>query len=74
MGADKKINAICEEIVALTDAEIKEMYTIAGAQKEYFHPFKNATANEQHVLGYHNTRVMDALCFLRKTIKDGDQP
>lgn len=56
-----KINEICHSILTITDEEIKEMRGVIEDQKNYSHPFKNATVIKQHALGEANEMVLNSI-------------
>ena len=68
----EKINKICENVLRLTDSDFEQVRIMAEEQSNYTHPLKNATAQKQHKLGDHNTRVINALYTLREVIKGGN--
>lgn len=71
-SAIKRINDICKEALELTDEDLEEAREMARDQMEYFNPLKNATAHWQRQLGDHNMNVVNALRYLRDTIRDGE--
>lgn len=68
---ENKIYRICEEVLQITEAEIKELRNIAAEQNAYTHPFKMATARRQRALGEHNDSVLDKLLELKAVIEAG---
>lgn len=70
MGSNK-IYKICEEVLTVSEDEIKELRDIAAGQKEYMQPLKMATTRRQHELGEHNDKVLDKLLELKEVIESG---
>lgn len=68
----KEIDKICKAVLKLTDADFEEARKMALEQNNYVHPLKNATAKKYHEFSDHNTRVINALQFLREAIENGD--
>jgi|GEM_PF-3186485 len=72
MNAIDKIKQICNDILSVTDEELKEAENVARNQMEYFSPLKNATMGWQYRLGEYNMEVLTVLRNLRDTIKKGE--
>ncbi len=68
---ENKIFKICENILAITDDEIKELRKVAEGQKKYNNPLRMATSGWQQELGEHNDRVLDALITLKNELEVG---
>ena len=66
-----KIYKICEDILTITDEEIKELREIAEGQKNYNNPLRMATSGWQQKLGEHNDRVLDMIISLKKELEVG---
>lgn len=69
----KEINKVCLSVMELTDEDFAQVREMAEKQSGYTHPFKNATAQKQHELGDHNTRVVNALFDLRDIIRGNER-
>lgn len=63
---------VCTDVLKIKDAEIEEMREVIRGQKEYFHPFKNATAQWQHDLGEYNEKVLEKVLELKALIESGE--
>ena len=68
-----KIYKICEDILTITDEEIKELREIAEGQKNYNNPLRMATSGWQQELGEHNDNVLDAIIALKKELEVGTE-
>lgn len=68
---ENKIYKICEDVLTITDDEIKELTEIAKGQKRYNNPLRMATSRWQQELGEHNDKVLDAIIALKKELEAG---
>ena len=68
---ENKIYTICEDVLTITDDEIKELREIAEGQKRYNNPLRMATSGWQQELGEHNDKVLDAIIALKKELEAG---
>ena len=68
---ENKIYKICEDVLTITDDEIKELREIAEGQKQYNNPLRMATSGWQQELGEHNDKVLDAIIALKKELEAG---
>ena len=68
---ENKIYKICEDVLTITDDEIKELREIAEGQKRYNNPLRMATSGWQQELGEHNDKVLDAIIALKKELEAG---
>ena len=66
---ENKIYKICEDVLTITDDEIKELREIAEGQKRYNNPLRMATSGWQQELGEHNDKVLDAIIALKKELE-----
>ena len=62
---------VCKDVLKIKDEEVEEMREVIKGQKEYSHPFKNATAKWQHELGEHNEKVLNKVLELKALIESG---
>ena len=68
---ENKIYKICEDVLTITDDEIKELREIAEGQKRNNNPLRMATSGWQQELGEHNDKVLDAIIALKKELEAG---
>ena len=68
---ENKIYKICEDVLTITDDEIKELREIAEGQKRSNNPLRMATSGWQQELGEHNDKVLDAIIALKKELEAG---
>jgi len=71
MNSIKKVNALCEKILALTDADLKAVEDMANEQANYINPLKGATQARHNETGKYNLSVIADLRKLRTTISKG---
>ena len=67
-----KINSICKRVLAISEKDFLEAEEMATRQRDYIHPFRNATAKWQNELGNHNIKVLTALRELQRVIREGE--
>ena len=66
-----RINAICEEILALDEKDFGEVEVVIHHQKNYCSPLKYATQAWQHELAEYNEKVLTKIKELQELIKSG---
>lgn len=66
-----RIYKICEDILKITDEEIKEIDEICKEQMDYMSPLKMGTTRRQHELGKYNKEVLDKILELKQILESG---
>ena len=69
----EKVNAVCDDVLKLSESDFEEAIAMSKKQTEYSHPMKMATTIKQHALGEYNLRVITALIELRCFIESGNK-